>query len=121
MADVLLKNLARMTSQQRGGMHYALIMESMGRTAVEGHSHMAANFHFNPETGEIKYFGNIQDVPQDVRRVCSDSMFRLITDVHQGGSGKYRILGYTPPQTVSQQAREVLSRTVHAYNAQHGF
>ena len=58
---IVKKNLKLMRSNRGGGMVKSIMTESLGGNA--GAFHQGINFYYNKETGEIVYFGNIQDVP----------------------------------------------------------
>lgn len=62
--EIVEGNLAKMLGGKKGEMQYLLIRES--RSGNAGTNCSAANFYFDKETGEIKYFGNMQDVPKDI-------------------------------------------------------
>ncbi len=122
--EIVAKNIERMRSTEPGGMRHMLIRESMGGNAgrYKGFSCVGAGFYFDRETGEMLYFDNPQRVPADIRCHHVDDMFRLAVDwSRNGGTGKYRIIDYSPRDDVSQAAREVLTETIERYNREYGF
>ena len=61
---IVKKNLKLMRSRQSGGM--AGMSESIGGNA--GSNNSAHNFYYNKGNGEIVYFGNIQNVPEKIKK-----------------------------------------------------
>ena len=84
--ETVKKNLVLMESSVRGGMAMLSLTESIGGNAGihEGRSCYGANFYYRPQTGEILYFGNYQDVPKEIRENFSKGTFRVAIDnVHE--------------------------------------
>jgi len=113
-----------MNSFSDGGMLDLLSGESMGGNAGRWHKYpcVGANFTFDPQTGEIKYFGNYQHVPNKFRINTKSHIFRLalilspeIRDI------KYRIINYIDPKEVEKKALINLKLSVKKYNQMYGF
>lgn len=62
---IVKNNLKLMRSENECGMNKVIMTESIGGNA--GAFHQGINFYYHKETGEIAYFGNLQDVPLKIR------------------------------------------------------
>ena len=116
MNPTVRKNLERMTGKREGDMFPAIIGESIGGNAGRYNNQpcMGANYYFDANTGEIKYFGNWQNVPEQIRENFQKGTFRIALDITQW---KQRIVEYlTHKKPISNIAKKNLEETVRAYN-----
>ena len=119
--DITEKNLKLMKRTKTGGMEGLLLTESLGGNAgfaEDGRSCGATNFYFDSQTGEIKYFGNYQDVPNDIRTKYLVGTFRIAIDV--GRTWKLEIIEthITTHLPISETARRAIQKSVEMYNAE---
>jgi hypothetical protein len=78
--DIIQKNLELMISNEKGGLNHLLQFESFGGNAAytkDGRSVAAANFYFDNQSGEIKEFGNIQDVNELIKTSSERGLARV--------------------------------------------
>jgi len=106
-----------MVSTQKGGMHYLLLCESIGRSRWNDFPTAGANFHFNAETGEILSFDNKPETPTKAGNNTKD-IFMVAVNI---GDSRYRILNYIPKEDLPELVRQVLSNTADSYNRRYGF
>ncbi|MBW2993742.1 hypothetical protein KY317_04170 [Candidatus Woesearchaeota archaeon] len=141
MNKIVEKNLEKMTVRGKGNMIDLLFGESYGGNAGtwQDYSCAGANFFYNPVTGEIMYFENIQHVPKDIVRNYSEHIFRLAVKFPkrrhsilnhlkhligmecEGFHIKYQIIDYSAPEDAAPAAQRNLEETVKVYNERHGF
>jgi len=123
------KNLELMISNEPGGMYEVLIGESMGGNAGRFGNYLCAgaNFYFNENTGEIIYFGNIQNVPDPIVDNCADGIFRVAWCME---SNKYLIIEtcldlwkheWSEEIKISEDAKNILEQSVNEFNKKYGF
>jgi hypothetical protein len=77
---IIQKNLELMISNEKGGLNYLLRFESFGGNAAytnDGRAVAAANFYFDNQSGEIKEFGNIQDVNELIKTSSERGLARV--------------------------------------------
>lgn len=123
--EVVEKNLQLMKSSEIGGLYYLSSNESVGGNAGfwEGCSCYCANFCYNPDSGEIKYFGNFQSIPAEViEGTRIGSFIMAITEMK-----------FTPPCSMkdliirssfkakTEEAQSNLERTIVEYNEKYGY
>ncbi|HJX05718.1 MAG TPA: hypothetical protein VJ461_03340 [Candidatus Nanoarchaeia archaeon] len=115
MNPIVAKNLELMMSSKEGGMQSLLASESIGGNAGKWRkcSCAATNFHYDPGTGEIKYFGNSPAIPSEMLKLPSH-YFRIAVDYVN--SRRYGIVEYAHPREASELARKNLEESVKAYN-----
>ncbi len=118
--NVASKNLEVMKKNTRGGMLDLVNKESMGGNAgfYQGYPAVAANFYFNPTTGEIVYFRNIQDVPPDIRAWHAKGTFLAAVDIR---SGKYSIFKFWSDTIISGKTMQVMEESIQRFNKEGGF
>lgn len=97
--------------------------ESLGGNA--GRDHLAANFYYNKETGEIIYFGNIQDVPEKIldNEQYVEGTFMYYLSFVRKGKVTYveeKIDGIIFDKHDTLEARKVLALSAELYNKIHG-
>lgn len=120
--EVLIEsNLGKMRGNSRGEMVLLLMEESIGGNAGHAGQYpcIAANFFFNPFTGEIVYFGNWQHVPEKIRENNAEGTFRLAIDWNK--SWKLSVVDTYIRGACSDAARCCLEETVQQYNGRYGF
>ncbi|MEW6407515.1 MAG: hypothetical protein AB1465_02385 [Patescibacteria group bacterium] len=135
-SQLIEQNLVKM--KPGGEMNNLLAFESMGGNAggveMEGRYYpcIGMNGYFDRHTGEIKVFGNIQEVPEEIRdgsnyegfifRITSPSYddiinkrraYKLIISVHYKDS-----LGRKVRLEPENEAEDVLKETAERYNIQ---
>ena len=112
--QTVLENLELMQSFKYGGMNHLLLSESMGGNAgtYQGRSCSAANFYYDPETAKINVFGNIQDIPKEIRDHSFEGMYRVLMQ------GERRIISRSYDARTSQRAAEILDASKETYNDQ---
>ena len=127
------KNLELMRQGREGNMESLLAIESLGGNAghmPDGRPCAGANFYFDRNTGEIKYFCNIQDAPENITPQYARGMFRVAVDF--GRTWKQEIVDafYHGPDAlsglekisdtpnISEVARQVLQMCVVLYNSE---
>ena len=80
--DPVVKSIERLIGESPGDFRYLVKNdpESMGGGADTWNniSCFAANFYYDVRTGEIKYFGNYQYVPEDIRDSNPQGTFRIV-------------------------------------------
>ena len=80
MERIVKSNLKLMLSTEPGGMQLLISRESMGGYVGQWRKYpcVAARFNYDSETGGIVYFGNIQDLPQNIRNLnLTSGLFRI--------------------------------------------
>tara|TARA_Y100000034_G_scaffold90300_1_gene108760 strand:+ start:769 stop:1233 length:465 start_codon:yes stop_codon:yes gene_type:complete len=118
-ADIVARNLKMMFSSEEGGMWDLLIGESIGGNAghygdgFESGSCAAANFYFDDESGDIKYFGNWQNVPENIRGHYPQGTLRCAMSGPLSGQIVEPLLN----DRVIDGARSNLLSSVDVYNA----
>jgi hypothetical protein len=119
--DNVTKNLALMKGRKKGGMEALLLTESLGGNAgfmPDRRSCGATNFYFDKDSGDIKCFGNFQDVPEEIRSQYPLGTFRIAID----SARQYRLeIVETQLQEncpISETARQAIQRSVEMYNAE---
>lgn len=112
---IIEKNLALMEKRGEGGLYHLLLSESLGGNAGchNGLSCAAANFFFDGETGEIKYFGNVQNVPDDIVEKYVSGCFRVALDLK---SGSYEIVETCYDRRPSPSAKRTIDLSVAEFN-----
>ncbi len=120
MNEIIKKNLEKMVGENETDMDAILMRESMGGNAGRWHgfSCQAANFYFLKWNGKIICFGNIQDVPAEIRKDNPQGTFRLALN---NILLKYRIVDLILPENVSVEAKKNLYNTLEEWNRQYGF
>lgn len=118
--QVVKKNLDMMLGNGEGQMQKVLTFESMaGNSGLwKGISCATANFYFDIYTGEIKYFGNLGEVPKDIPKKFQRHSFRLAMDCKEE---KEKIVTYSNPKIATAVAQITLAETVRQYNEKYGF
>src|SRR3989344_8827183 len=141
MERIVKSNLKLMLSTEPGGMQLLISRESMGGYVGQWRKYpcVAARFNYDSETGGIVYFGNIQDLPQNIRNLnLASGSFRIAINPapypeynflqriwHKFFS--YRvdsdyIIGYIPDDgEISDRAMNNLEQTIVNYNTLYGF
>lgn len=120
--EVLIEsNLGKMRGNSRSEMVPLLMEESIGGNAGHCGTYpcIAANFFFQPMTGEIVYFGNWQHVPEKIRERTAEGTFRLAIDWNK--SWKLSVVDMYVRGSCSGEARRCLEETVREYNGRYGF
>lgn len=122
MASIINKNLELMIGREedKGQMVELLYNESIGGNArsVGDRPCIAANFFYNPNTGEIKHFGNIQDVPKEIKRY-SEGTLRLAIDTFR--TWKFKVVNIYLRENPSQEAKQILKDSAKMYNKLYGY
>lgn len=116
MDETVERNLEKMLNREEGGMEYLIRNESMGGNAYWRGDFPCAGtfFNYDPTNGEIKYFGNRQDVPQDIRENFPEGFFRVaIKNLDPLIS---EIIEYFPITKLPEDVQQILRETVKAYN-----
>jgi len=77
------------------------------------------SFQLNSQNGEIVYFGNYQNVPEEFKGKFSQGVFRVASDIRVSeegikGTGKKRIIEFYPKH-------DILNTTTQLYNKYYGF
>jgi hypothetical protein len=121
MHTTIKKNVNLMTLDRRGGMKYLLIGESVGGNAGKwkGYTCAGANFYYDGITGEIKYFGNVQDVPQEIKEHFNAGTFRVAMDVPN--TVKNRIVEFMTDAPLTENAKRMIDLSIAEYNQVYGF
>ncbi len=114
--EIVEKNLQLMKSCERGGMGYLLERESIGGPAC-GPGHSGANFYFDVETGEFHYFGNEPSVPQEIMEKYTHGCFKVARGYTEEKYTGEKIVGITWDRTPAAAARQVVLRSMGAYNS----
>lgn len=118
--EALIKgNLAKMTGSIEGDMGFCMIEESMGGNAgyYEGMPCVAVNFRFDEHTGEIKYFGNIQDTPSEIVKGFPGGTFRIALNSERiHGSRIIQKMYDLDLEEMSDYARGNIREAVRRYN-----
>ena len=120
MNPTVNKNLKKMTSIERGGMHYIIIRESFGGSAGSWRRKpcAVANFYYESETGLIECFGNYQDMPLDIIAAFCGGTFRAALDLQK--TRKFRIID-TFLDNLTEKAIKNLEESAKLYNEIYGF
>lgn len=109
-----------MNSSEKGGMFDLILNESMGGNAGSwnGHSCVATNFLYNPYSGKIVYFGNKQDIPDEIRDVnFPKGVYRLaVRDI----SPTYRVISIHA-EGARKETGEILVESARRFNEHNGF
>lgn len=135
MEHTIRKNLDIMKgARTEGHMEYLLTRESFGGNAgytSDGRSCAEANFYFDKTNGEIKYFGNFQNVPEQIRSKYSSGSFRVALDskiwrleivdmFYSMDEFPHRVERISDTSEVSDAVKKVLKLTVELYNSKAG-
>jgi len=112
MNEIVRSNLKKMKGNETGDMMPLVTGESFGGNAGrhEGNPCTGANFHYDRLTGEIKYFENIQNVPDDIKNKYREGIFRLAF------KDNYLEVIDVRASKPSDNARKVLEETIVQYN-----
>ena len=115
------ENLCLMYSTEKGGM--ARLDESLASTGgyIDYESRKipccTANFHYDPNSGKILYFENIQHIPAEIKEIGCQGHFHVAIDnknfrqfVNEAKVGKSNPL-----------VSKVINLTVQAYNKTFGY
>ncbi|NQU98473.1 hypothetical protein HQ533_03320 [Candidatus Woesearchaeota archaeon] len=121
MNNIVEKNLELMTTRGDGSMVDLMIDESLG-----GNAHIwkdypcgGANFRYDPETGEIKCFENLQNVPEEFKGFPAH-ILRIAVNLKGTDNIGFYIVNYYPEE-LPITARVNLEKTVKLYNKNHAF
>ena len=115
---ILSHNLAQM----RSSMMRLLMEESVGGNAgtieMNGKpfSCAAARGFADAHSGKIVAFGNYQDVPENIRSVYPEFVFRIVVGVGQG-SPLLRIIECSSGDSFSSKAKAMLEKSVELWNS----
>ncbi len=121
---IVKKNIKLMQSRKRGGFIQLVLTESMGGNAgaYGKFPNIGANFFFDPNTGEIIAFGNIQEMSPEVREKYLGGFFivaLLLKD--RVKDTKYYIHEVGFKGKASFKARVTIKEMVREYNLAYGF
>lgn len=121
MNSTVSKNLEMMAGSERGQMQSLISKESMGGNAgtEDGRPCLGANFFYDLQTGEIKYFENIQNVPWGIVNKYSAGTFRIAIDTPN--TWKLKIINTYLKEGTAKEATENLEQSVELYNKQYGY
>ena len=105
---------------EQGGMHKVISLESIGGNAGFWNKHpcAGANFQYECKTGKIIIFGNIQDIPDKIRKTSEMGTFSIAVNIK---IGKLRIINTYINQNCIKETKEILEKTVEEYNKRYGF
>ena len=119
--DVVMQNVALMHSQRPGGMGYVLKEESMGGNAgaLGKYNCYAANFFYNENTGEVRWFWTeeLRCVPSEIQSSCKEGLFRLAVNFILE---KDRVVDIVLPELILPAAY-TLQESAREYNQIFGF
>lgn len=120
MEEIIKKNIEKMFGNEKGGMLFLLSSESMGGNAGhwKGFPCKAANFHYNKSDGEIKFFGNIQNVPENIKQKFQSGYLLLALDIKN--SWRYKIIKCFLDEA-TKKAKSNMADTIKLYNKEYGF
>ncbi|MBW2991216.1 hypothetical protein KY348_05950 [Candidatus Woesearchaeota archaeon] len=118
MNPVVEKNLEKMLGADEGDMISLIMSESIGREVWKKYPCAGANFSYDPETGEIKYFECFQYLPLEYAKLPR-SFFKLAINFQ--GKERFRIVGLEWPPELSKAAEKNLEQTVIVYNEKYAF
>ena len=123
MNRIVEKNLELMVGEHPNNMHYFLMSESIAGNAGrwKGMECGAANFFYEPLTGEIQYFANSQHA--DDSEALEEATFRIAVKLGDGlkKPTKYRIITCRVPLDIKEKAKQNIAETVWEYNKRYGF
>ncbi len=121
MNPTVKKNLEMMIGAERGQMQSLMSKESMGGNAgtEDGKPCLGANFFYDTQTGEIKYFENIQNVPWWIANKYTEGTFRIAIDTLN--TWKPKIVNTFLKDGTSEEATRNLEQSVELYNKQYGY
>lgn len=115
MNEVVKRNLRKMKGTRKGELHSDEMQgESMGGNAGthDGHPCMAANFYYEPATGEIIHFGNVQNVPRKIIDSFAEGMLRIV--VYRARRSQVFELNHSG---LSDEGMRNLEESITLYNA----
>jgi len=125
---IVRKNLVRLAGRRDGDMQPRFGFESLGGNAGSwnGYSCMATRFYYDPKHGEIKYFGNMDTVPENIRAKYPDETLRIAVDAkgqleHNDYHKWGLIIGDTLPHDLPDHARKNIYDAIRLYNERFGF
>lgn len=112
-------NLMMMRGKFKGGMYSPLDPESIGRTERWHNKYPVyhKNFHYDQNTGEIKYFGNWQFVPEEIRNTFYEGFFSLAIDIKKQ---KDRIINYSLDKP-TELTEKMIQESINFFNKEYGF
>lgn len=138
--DAVERSLERMLlpRTQMGSFNWVAHRESRrpGQEAFKNYKIVHTRFFFDLNIGEIVYFGNIQDVPENIKQNFGEDMFKVAVkdfrdEIDLDKQHQYRILDYAAPEKVregimrnkpvSKTARATLEEIKRVYNERCGF
>ena len=126
--EIIERSLERLIGDKEGDLLYALRKnpESMGRSHWKVYPCIGANFFYDSETGEIKFFDNY--TPNDKLESMHwegeifRGTFRMAVDIKKfRGAKDKRIVEYFIDPNTSETARHNIEETVMVYNERQGF
>lgn len=122
ISEIINKNIARMQDTREGGMVSVLLRESMGGNTddIDGARAVTINFYFDPQSGLIRYFGNMQNVPRGIVAHSAHGAFIMTLQYPvKSGSGQEirRLLNMgTGGFKISNMASRILEASMIEYN-----
>lgn len=122
MNKIVQKNLRRIIGHGEGDMLSILGNESMAGSAGswENYPCSGANFCYDPNSGEIKYFDLFQKTPKEIKNKFP---YRGILRVALNwDTRKFRIVGFFfKGNNINPIVKQNLDETIKLYNEKHGF
>ena len=121
--QIISENLAKLLSQERGGMQYSLGRESMGGNAGtyqengRKFSCAGANFSYGPD-GRIIIFGNIQDLTDEQKKL-QRARYRVAIDF-ENQRDKIVETNFIE-EDPADSTKQILDDTASKYNSKNGW
>lgn len=112
MNDIVRLNIKKMKGNEKGDLMPLIMGESFGGNAgrYQGNPCVGANFYFDRQSGEIKYFENCQNVPDEIRNQHREGILTLVF------KDNYLKVIDAKFSRASDNARKVLEETMVQYN-----
>lgn len=118
--EIIARNFQKMNSEMIGLLRRESMGGNAGDVEIDGKRYpcAAANAWVDRESGEIKMFGNFQEIPEEIRSSNVNICFRIAVNFFgEGRKGFFRIVNILDKETLSAFAQEVIDASAADYNS----
>lgn len=116
---ILEHNLKMLNKEMLAFINQESFGGNAGSVEIDGKRYpcAGANGYADPRTGEIKIFGNIQNIPKDIARENVAFSLRVAMDFKNGEFMK--IIGFFGAENFSPQGKNVIESAINQWNEEH--
>ena len=123
--QIIERNVDLMNSSEAGGMRFLLFGESIGGNAgcLGKLSCACANFYYDAQSGLIAYFGNYQEVPEEIRKANARGRYVLaLVSEKELDNNDRRIVAWDASGAENNYfARLMIRMSAEKFNSEFGF